>query len=171
MPLAALTGAFPRTTDRFYLAYAEAVSAVDFLVRKYGQAKVVKLLGAYRTGATDDEAFQDALGMDTATFDKAWLASNGVSSYQSFGPQPAPSGPIPPGWNSSGGATVPTPTGSGSASAASPAASASSQPADLTAKRNATLEAFGIAVVLSTIALVLLVAGVVIYRKSEGRAP
>ena len=171
MPLAALTGAFPRTTDRFYLAYAEAVSAVDFLVRKYGQAKVVKLLGAYRTGATDDEAFQDALGMDTATFDKAWLASNGVSSYQSFGPQPAPSGPIPPGWNSSGGATVPTPTGSGSASAASPAASASSQPADLTAKRNATLEAFGIAVVLSTIALVLLVAGVIIYRKSEGRAP
>jgi hypothetical protein len=133
MPLAALTGAFPRISDRFVLAYAEAVSAVDYLVRKYGQADVAKLLSAYRAGATDDEAFKAAIGIDTVAFDNAWLAANGVNSYKSFGPQPAPTGP--------------------------------------TSRRNATLEAFGIAGVLSTIALVLLVAGLIIRRKSEGGAP
>ena len=172
MPLAALTGAFPRITDRFYLAYAEAVSAVDFLVRKYGQADVARLLSDYRTGSTDDEAFKAAIGIDTVAFDKAWLAANGVNSYQSFGPQPAPSGPLPPGWGSSGGGTVPTPSGSGAASVATPGPGGSSQPDAVTiSKRNPALEAFGIAGVLSTIALVLLVAAIVIHRKSEGGAP
>jgi hypothetical protein len=171
MPLAALTGAFPRITDRFYLAYAEAVSAVDFLVRKYGQADVAKLLSTYRTGATDDEAFQAAIGIDTVAFDKTWLAANGVNSYQTFGPQPAPTGPLPPGWGSSAGGAVPTPTASEAASAATPGASGSSQPTGAKATRNPTLEALGIAGVLSTIALVLLVAGFIIHRKSQGGAP
>ena len=96
LPLAALAGAFPRITDRFNLAYSEAVSAVDFLVRTYSSADLLKLLGAYRTGATDDEAFLGAIGINTAAFDKAWLASNGVSSSQSFGPQPAPTIPTAP---------------------------------------------------------------------------
>jgi hypothetical protein len=172
MPLAALTGAFPRITDRFYLAYAEAVSAVDFLVRTYGQAAIAKLLRAYNTGVTDDEAFKAGIGVDTVGFDKAWLAANGVKAYQSFGPQPAPSGPLPPGWGSSTGGSGPTPTGSGIAGAATPAPGGSSQPASTVGpKRNPTLEAFGIAGVLSSIALVLLLAGFIIHRKSQGEAP
>ena len=171
MPLAALTGAFPRITDRFYLAYAEAVSAVDFLVRTYGQAAIVKLLRAYKTGVTDDEAFKAGIGVDTVGFDKAWLAANGVKAYQSFGPQAAPSGPLPPGWGSSPGGSGPTPTGSGIAGAATPAPGASNQPASTPgAKRNPTLEAFGIAGVLSSIALVLLVSGFILHRKSQGEA-
>ena len=172
MPLAAITGAFPRITDRFNLAYAEAVSAVDFLVRKYGQADIGKLLSAYRTGATDDEAFKAAIGIDTVAFDKAWLAASGVNSYQSFGPQSAPSGPLPPGWGpAAGGGAVPTPSGTGLAGAATPGSGGSSQPTGAIAKRNPTLEALGIAGVLSTIALVLLIAGFIIHRKSEGGAP
>ena len=167
MPLAALTGAFPRITDRFNLAYAEAVSAVDFLVRKYGQADIGKLLSAYRTGATDDEAFKSAIGIDTVAFDTAWLAANGVNSYQSFGPQPAPSGPLPPGWGPAAGGAVPTPSGTGLAGAATPGPGGPSQPTAAAAKRNPTLEALGIAGVLSTIALVLLIAGFIIHRKSE----
>jgi hypothetical protein len=172
MPLAALTGAFPRITDRFYLAYAEAVSAVDFLVRTYGQAAIVKLLRAYKTGVTDDEAFKVGIGIDTVGFDKAWLAANGVKAYESFGPQPAPSGPLPPGWGSSSGGSGSTPTGSGIAGAATPAPAGSSQPASTPGtKRNPTLEAFGVAGVLSSIALVLLVVGFIIHRKSQGGAP
>ena len=171
MPLAALIAAFPRITDRFYLAYAEAVSAVDFLVRKYGQADVAKLLSAYRTGSTDDEAFKAAIGIDTVAFDKAWLAANGVNSSQSFGPEPAPTGPLPSGWGGFAGGIGATPTGSGVAAGATPGAGGSSQPAILTAKRNPTLEAFGVAGVLSSIALVLLVAGFILHRKSEGGAP
>jgi hypothetical protein len=146
---------------------------VDYLVRKYGQADVAKLLSAYHAGATDDEAFKAAIGMDTVAFDNAWLAANGVNSYKSFGPQAAPIGPLPPGWGASGGAGGPTPTGSGVAGAVTPGAGDSNQPVatGATSKRNATLEAFGIAGVLSTIALVLLVTGLIIRRKSEGGAP
>jgi len=38
MPLTALDGQFPTTADRFSLAYAESVSALDYLIRTYGQA-------------------------------------------------------------------------------------------------------------------------------------
>jgi hypothetical protein len=127
-------------------------------------------LSAYRTGSTDDEAFQTAIGIDTVAFDKAWLAANGVNSLQSFGPQPAPTGPLPSGWGASAGGG-PTPTGSGVAAEATPGGNGSSQPAILTAKRNPTLEALGVAGVLSSIALVLLVAGFILHRKSEGGAP
>lgn len=171
MPLAALTGAFPRITARFYLAYAEAVSAVDFMVRTYGQSDVAKLLSAYRTGATDDEAFQSALGVDTSAFDKAWLASNGVDSSKSFGPQPAPTGPVPPGWGSSASGAVPTPSPSEVAIVTTPAPGGSSQPAGDTANPNATLEALGVAGIYSAIALVLLITGVIIRRRSQGGAP
>jgi hypothetical protein len=169
MPLVALTGAFPRITDRFYLAYAEAVSAVDFFVRKYGQADVAKLLSSYRTGATDDEAFKAAIGVDTVAFDKAWLADNAVESYQPFGPQPAPSGPLPPGWGSSAGGN--SPGGSGVAGIATPGPGGTGQQAGARAKRNPTFEALGTAGVLSTIALVLLIAAVIIHRKNERGAP
>ena len=109
MPLQALTGQFPTTADRFYLAYAESVSAVDYLIRKYGQAPFQKLVKTYATGASDDEAFTAAFGANTAAVNDGWLADNGVSSSQTFGPQKAPTGPIPPGWTTSGGSQ----TGSG----------------------------------------------------------
>ena len=95
MPLTALTGEFPTTADRFYLAYAESVSAVDYLIRTYGQAAMAKLVKTYGTGASDDEAFTAAFGVDTAAVGQAWLADNGVTASQTFGPQPAPPGPVP----------------------------------------------------------------------------
>ncbi|MGZ6265534.1 MAG: peptidase MA family metallohydrolase [Candidatus Limnocylindrales bacterium] len=101
VPLAALAGYFALDSARIFLSYAEAVSAVDFMVRKYGKAAIQKLAASYATGTTDDEAFKAALGVDTAAFDKAWLADNGVTASQTYGPQPAPTGPIPPGWNGS----------------------------------------------------------------------
>jgi hypothetical protein len=103
MPLQALTGQFPTTADRFYLAYAESVSAVDDLIRKYGQAPFQKLVKSYSTGRSDDEAFTAAFGVDTTAVNKGWLADNGITSSQTFGPQTAPGGPVPPGWTTSGG--------------------------------------------------------------------
>jgi hypothetical protein len=90
MPLAAIRGQFPTTQDRFYLAYAESVSAVDFFMRTYGKDDLVKLVKAFGTGASDDEAFKAAIGLDIDAFDKAWLKNNGVTDLKSFGPQPAP---------------------------------------------------------------------------------
>jgi VCBS repeat-containing protein len=102
MPLSAIRGEFPTTQDRFYLAYAEAVSAVDYFVRTYGHADLVKLVKSFGTGASDDEAFNAAIGIGVDAFDASWQKANGVASLKSFGPLPAPTGPVPPGW--SGGA-------------------------------------------------------------------
>jgi hypothetical protein len=91
------------------------------MVRKYGQAQFQKLVKTYRTGASDDEAFTAAFGVDTTAVSKAWLADNGVASSPTFGPQPAPAGPVPSGWTTSGGSqTGPGATQPASGSTAAP---------------------------------------------------
>jgi hypothetical protein len=104
VPLDGLAGTFPATNEGFILGYAEGVSAVDFLVRTHGQDALVTLIGSYADGRTDNEAFQDAIGMDTAAFNDAWLADLGVEAPVRHGPQPAPDGPLPEAW---GGPAVP----------------------------------------------------------------
>jgi hypothetical protein len=118
-PLMALTDYFPLDESRIGLAYAEAASAADFMVRKYGQASIAKLLGAYANGQSDDEAFKAAFGVDMAGFDAAWLADNGVTATK-YGPQPAPTGPLPPGWNGSGTGPGPTAEPTGPSATGSP---------------------------------------------------
>ena len=65
-PCSALGGQFPTTYERFSLAYAESVSAVDFLVREKGTDALVSLVNSYADGVTDDEAFTAAVGTDVA---------------------------------------------------------------------------------------------------------
>jgi hypothetical protein len=109
MPLSALTAQFPTTRERFNLAYAESVAAIDFLVRQYGQDALVQLVRSYATGITDDEAFRQALGLGIDEFDAAWRASVGAATPVALGPQPAPTGPIPSDWL----AAAPSPAASG----------------------------------------------------------
>ena len=68
LPLTALTGQFPTDPEKTYLAYAESVSAIDHLVRTYGEDALYGLIGAYKDGLTDDEAFTKAVGKDVAAF-------------------------------------------------------------------------------------------------------
>jgi hypothetical protein len=98
MPLAGIVGLFPTTYDRFSLAYAESVAAVDYFIRTYGKDKLVELITSYHGGVTDDEAFIAATGSDFAAFDAAWIAAQGAGQPQPFGPLPAPTGPLPPDW-------------------------------------------------------------------------
>ena len=99
LPLTALTGQFPTDPDKTYLAYAEAVSAIDHLVRTYGEDALYDLIGAYKDGLTDDEAFTKAVGKDVAAFQDGWLGELGAEAPEAYGPQPNPSGPLPPGWD------------------------------------------------------------------------
>ncbi len=117
-PLSGLTGQFPTTRDEFFLAYAESVSAVDFLVATYGRDSLFELIRSYAAGTTDDEAFRAALGVDVASFDEAWRTSVGADAAIVYGPQPAPPGPVPPGWDVP---VQPVAGGDGPAPAASPA--------------------------------------------------
>ena len=108
IPLEGLTGQFPTTRERFSLAYAESVAAVDFLIREHDRDALVQLVRSYATGLTDDEAFEQAIGMDVATFDAAWRDQLGAGEPVEHGPQPAPAGPLPPGWTTAEGSPGPT---------------------------------------------------------------
>jgi hypothetical protein len=117
IPLDGLVGQFPTSRDRFFLAYAESASAVDFLIRTYGDDALVDLVRSYAGGVSDDEAFMAALGVDVAAFDAAWRAGLDAVEPVAYGPQPAPPGPLPPGWEGSPADGSPKP-GSPTASAA-----------------------------------------------------
>jgi hypothetical protein len=99
IPLDGLAGAFPTTRERFFLAYAESVSAVDRIVRVNGREALVKLIRSYADGVSDDEAFQAALGRDVAGFETDWLAELGATPPTRHGPVAAPVGPLPEGWS------------------------------------------------------------------------
>jgi hypothetical protein len=98
MPLDALAYQFPTTRDRFALAYAESVAAIDYLVQTHGQPSLVALIRSYAAGVTDDEAFRAALGQDAAAIDAAWRASLGARAPVVHGPRPALAGPLPADW-------------------------------------------------------------------------
>jgi hypothetical protein len=99
VPLDGLAGNFPTNAqgDRSIAAYAEAVSAVAFMDRTYGQPSIAKLIGGFATVGAED-AFMDALGVDQATLGSQWLQSLGVRTPKVYGPQPAPPGPLPSDW-------------------------------------------------------------------------
>ena len=107
IPLDGLTAQFPTAREQFFLAYAESISAVDFLIRTHTRDALVALIRSYANGRTDDEAFMDAIGMDTTAFGVAWLADLDATAPVRFGPQPAPAGPVPSDWVGPG--TTPLP--------------------------------------------------------------
>jgi hypothetical protein len=123
IPLQGLIGQFPTQGDKFALGYAEAVSAVDYMVRTYGREAVQKLVKTYGTGVSDDQAFTAAFGVDTTAFGKAWLADVGAREPAEQGPLPDPTGPLPSGWSASP-AIAAVPSAAASASAASSASAA-----------------------------------------------
>jgi hypothetical protein len=108
IPLEGLTGQFPTTLERFSLAYAESVSAVDYFIRTYGRDSLIALIRSYAQGRTDDEAFEAAIDLDVAGFDKAWRTDLAAKEPTAYGPQPAPAGPVPPGWTDAEGSTAPS---------------------------------------------------------------
>jgi hypothetical protein len=170
-PLTSLSGGFPNG-DRFFLAYAESVSAVDFMVRSYGKPAFVSLIRSYAQGLTDDEALKAALGVDVAAFDAGWRASVGGKPMASTGPRPAPAGPLPSDWTGPGqgtGSAAPAlPTGG--ASPASFAPDVSSSPA-ASPVENATGggDSTGLAIALGAVlALVVVVVVVAMAARSRG---
>ena len=98
LPLQALEDQFPTSRERFSLAYSVSVSAVSYLVDRYGRDGMVRLVRSYAGGVSDDQAFTAALGLDVAGFEAAWLKTIGAAVPEPYGPQAAPAGPLPPDW-------------------------------------------------------------------------
>jgi len=164
MPLASLTGQFPTTRDRFFLAYSESVSAIDYLIRTHGRPALVKLVRSYADGVTDDEAFKAALGIDAAAFGTAWLNDIGAGAPKSYGPQPAPAGPLPPGWSADASPALPD---AASSPGAPPRPSA---PAIDGAAVGTPLNAGTVAIGLAIVAAVLGLGGLALVLRSR-RSP
>jgi hypothetical protein len=155
-PLPSLGGSFPNG-ERFFLAYAESVSAVDYLVRTYGKPALVTLIRSYAKGLTDDEAFTAALRVDVAGFDAAWRAALGAKPMVSTGPRPAPAGPLPSDWSGSGSGAVPT---GGPPAASAPTVSAPPL-ADVT-KKNAPVDIGTLGFVVGLVAAVIIIVVVLV---------
>lgn len=169
IPLDGLVGQFPTTADQFSLAYGESVSAVDFMIRTYGQPVLVKLVRSYAGGVSDDEAFKAALGVDTAGFNSAWLKDLGVQPVpKAYGPQPAPAGPLPSDWLGAapGASAGPSASGGTNGAATSPepgaGASAGPGPGDASGSQS---DSAPLEVAIAVVIVALAVGLVVIWRR------
>lgn len=79
IPLSSLeTGFGGYNEERVYLAYYESWNAVDYFAETYGEESLGKLLQAYKSGQTTDDAFLTAIGKDAGAFETEWGQYVGV---------------------------------------------------------------------------------------------
>ncbi len=67
-----LSSPFSAYANISYLSYAESYQIVKYLVDKYGQDKLLRLLDAFAQGATSDSAFLSVYGFDLNGLDQEW---------------------------------------------------------------------------------------------------
>jgi hypothetical protein len=74
--------------SRVRLAYAESLSAVNYLVEVYGEDGLADVLAAYRNGHPTEEAFEVALGVPFSQFEGDWATWLGVPEGEYITPTP-----------------------------------------------------------------------------------
>lgn len=74
--------------SRVRLAYAESLSAVEYLVEVYGESGLADVLAAYRNGHPTEEAFEVALGLPFSRFEGDWATWLGVPEGEYVTPTP-----------------------------------------------------------------------------------
>jgi hypothetical protein len=168
IPLDGIAAFFPAPPDQFFLAYAEAVSAVDYFVRTYGEPDLWDLVRSYAQGMTDDDAFIAATGAGVDDFNAAWFESLDVAVREPLGPQPAPTGPVPPDWTP-GGAT-PGPTLAPGQTPPTPRPSATPRPGQAGVSDGA-MRVVTLTLWVVVIALITAVVGYLLYQRSRSRRP
>ena len=166
IPLQGLAGLFPSPYEQFRLAYGEAVAAVDYFIRTYGDQTFWDLVRSYSKGVSDDEAFSQATGGDVAAFNQAWFASLGLTPPAPIGPQAGEPGPQPSDWVAEAQAT-PAP-GASPSPGASPGAAHSLPPTQAEA---ATTDLTSVFLLVALIVAVVLIAFVVVGLLQRRREP
>jgi len=108
---------FPFGSRGSSLSYAMGTTMVDLLIRTYGAPAIARLARAYRAGASDDEALQEATGVPANQLFAAYYRSFGADEPRRIEPAPiAPSDVRKPG----GGASASQPPQPGSAPGGAP---------------------------------------------------
>ncbi len=78
LPVRALNNGFAEDSGRASLSYAEAHSLVSFLLKSYGQPKMLDLLRLLQAGYRYDHALQQVYGFDSDGLEAAWRAALGA---------------------------------------------------------------------------------------------
>jgi len=74
VPLGSLSGSFTvMSSENAYVAYMMSLSAVDFLINKYGMSSVKTVLAGIKAGKTVDQAIQAALLLSLDDFVERWV--------------------------------------------------------------------------------------------------
>lgn len=73
-----LSSPFSAMADEATLAYAESRSIIEFLIKGYGQAKMLDLLNTFRQGSSYDGALVEVYGFDMDGLNNQWRQSMGV---------------------------------------------------------------------------------------------
>jgi hypothetical protein len=70
--LDSIDDSFPYVPSQATLAYAASWSAVEYIMRTYGDDGIAALIAAFATGAPQDEAIEQALGVDMVQLNDDW---------------------------------------------------------------------------------------------------
>ena len=90
-PLRVLNGSFPADGQESYLAYAQSLKVVQYILSKYGQEGMAKILAAFKDGVSYDEAVRQGLGIGLDDLDREWKQAIG---YAQAAPEPSAIAPV-----------------------------------------------------------------------------
>lgn len=78
-----LNGDFPYDPSGATVAYAASLSIVTYVIERWGDDGIAKLIAAFKEGTTPDQAVRQALGLDLDALDhdwRAWVAAQPMPS-------------------------------------------------------------------------------------------
>ncbi len=67
-----LSSPFSAYAEQSILSYSQSYSLVEFLIRTYGQGKMLELLNTFAQGSTGDDALRSVYDFDTEGLDRLW---------------------------------------------------------------------------------------------------
>ncbi len=103
-PLRALNGAFPADSQLSFAAYGQSLEVVRYILQKYGERGIEKILAAFKSGVSYDEAVRAGLGISLDQLDADWKTSIGYA-------QPLPTvAPLSPDPTATTEVIIPLPT-------------------------------------------------------------
>ncbi len=94
-PLRVLNGSFPADSQLSFLAYGQSVQVVRYILKKYGDAGMEKILASFKQGVSYDEAIQSGLGISLDQLDREWKQSIGYPVSELPPATPTPEPPVP----------------------------------------------------------------------------
>ena len=86
----ALSGSFSEHPDKAGLSYAQSFSLVNFLIRDFGQGRLLQLFGNLRDGMPIEDALNDVYGFGLDGLEDRWRESIGAQPRQTGGLLPTP---------------------------------------------------------------------------------